>query len=302
MKLILASVAAAFILTACGGQDGSNPAPITSTTPPPPVTSSAPSSAPVSSAPVSSAPVTVTPPPPVYPTLAAYAGAWGGLVYNLAGVTNTLNTAITGFMIETSDGTVFNFTTTPGCTYLTFGQMSVNLTSTTGQALSMPDNYEIVNVPPYEGRCGITTPYQDVDLTYGLVTDGTFTMTSNAGPGGIVWGLLPPRAAEIASLVGNWVSASGVILTVNANGSFSTTPGSGGCVVQGYFSVADLLLNVYTDTSSYTCTDPTYAVLNGVSASGVATVQPSQNGDTLVIGDRTNGVTPVIVPYAMVRQ
>ncbi|MDE2303997.1 MAG: hypothetical protein KGL34_00410 [Gammaproteobacteria bacterium] len=81
--------------------------------------------------------------------------------------------------------------------------------------------------------------------------------------------------SSIAAISGNWTGPAGVIMSIDGGGVIFAQDPASGCVVNGTISVIDSHYDVYSVRIKYGDCQGANAVLNGASASGLASLDQS---------------------------
>jgi len=125
---------------------------------------------------------------------------------------------------------------------------------------------------------GTVVSGDSIAATLAFTTDGGTQMTGN-------WTLsfeaLSNDSSGVTQVSGNYTdTVTGSVLSINTNGAMTSQNPTNGCVLNGTISTADSTHNIYQVAFSYGNCTGTYAVLNGVQLSGLATlnshVSPAQ--------------------------
>lgn len=91
-------------------------------------------------------------------------------------------------------------------------------------------------------------------------------------------------ASSLSTIAGNWTGPTGLVTNINSNGViFSQDPVSG-CVVNGQVSIINASYNAYSATASYASCTGSASILNGVTASGLMTINTSVSPEILYLG------------------
>jgi len=125
-----------------------------------------------------------------------------------------------------------------------------------------------------------------VGTVNGTVTTGTslsanVSFTTNAGTAitgnwSLSYSALSNDSSSTSTISGNYTdTTTGAVLSINSNGSMNSQNPNNGCVLNGSVSTTDSSLNIYQVSYSFGNCTGTYAVLNGVQLTGLATLNPS---------------------------
>jgi hypothetical protein len=145
-----------------------------------------------------------------------------------------------------------------------------------------------------DARVSITASTQST-TDKGTVSSGTLTLTFNQ---------LYDQASSLAALAGNYVQAgSGTAVSIDANGAIFSQDAGTGCVVNGNATIIDASYNTYAIQATYaSCTGST-AVLNGITFSGLATLDTAVTPVQLLAGvTGSAGGTTYALVYSLTHQ
>lgn len=150
---------------------------------------------------------------------------------------------------------------------------------------------------PDGSKSGISSLSGTVDertsltLTSSLTTSNGTTLPSETGS--LTFDPLYNETSSLSKLAGNWTGPTGVVSTVQSDGSFFAQDPASGCVVNGQYSIINPSYNVYAGSASYSNCQGAAAILNGQTASGLmtldSTVSPNQleGGVSVKLNDGT---------------
>jgi hypothetical protein len=236
------------------------------------------------------------PPPPA--TTQSVGGIWT-TQYTVTSGANT-GDVITAQGIASETGQYFAYSknTTNGCAGLAFGQLSV-----TGTNVSGNENAAIVRYSTASGGAA-NCVYPDGSSSATGTIAGTVSQRSSlaltATGTTSLGGALPAEAttftfsslylnpSSLATIAGNYNDV-GATMTVDANGAiFEQDPN--GCVLSGQVSIIDAAYNAYGIQLTFANCTGTSAILNGVVASGLVTLDTSISPAT-VIGGITGNIS-----------
>jgi hypothetical protein len=145
-----------------------------------------------------------------------------------------------------------------------------------------------------EPRVSITGSTQST-TDNGSVSQGTLTLTFNQ---------LYDQPSSLGAIAGNYVQAgSGTAVSIDANGAIFSQDATTGCVVNGNATLIDASYDAYSVQATYASCTGAAAVLNGITFSGLATLDTSVSPMQLLAGVSGSGagVTYAIV-YALTHQ
>jgi hypothetical protein len=120
----------------------------------------------------------------------------------------------------------------------------------------------------------------------------TLTLTFNS---------LYNESSSLTKLAGNWTGPTGIVTTINGDGSFFAQDPASGCVVNGQYSIIDPKYNVYSGSATYSSCQGNAAVLNGLTATGLLTLNDTVSPNELAGGASVqlqNGAVVVVVATA----
>jgi hypothetical protein len=231
-----------------------------------------------------------TPPPPTATTQSV-----GGIWTTQYTVTSGANTgdviAAEGIASETGQYFAYSKNTTNGCAELLFGQLSVSGGNVSGNADAAVVRYSTVGGTT---NCaypdGSTSAKGTLAGTVAQRTSLTLTATATTSLGAA----LPGEAAtftfsslylnpsSLATIAGNY-NDGGLTMTVDASGAiFEQAPN--GCIVSGHVSIINSAYNAYSIQLAFANCTGTSASLNGVTASGLVTLDSTTSPMTVVGG------------------
>jgi len=113
-----------------------------------------------------------------------------------------------------------------------------------------------------------------------FTTDGG---TSASGTLNLTFDTLYNRASSLAAIAGNY-SSNGEVVTVDSNGNVFAQDPTSGCVTNGTVSIINASYNAYKVQFSYADCAGQYSVLNGLTFSGMATLDNTRSPETAIIG------------------
>ena len=182
-------------------------------------------------------------------------------------------------------------------TFVTSGGLQVNQGQFVGSAQVSGSTLAVT----VDGYSNFPSTFSD-GSTYGLgtlngaVTTGssitaTLTFTTSGPNGGIAisgsWSLSYSSQSNNASsptvISGNYTDTStGAVLSINSNGVM-TSQGPNNCVLNGSVATGDTSHNIYEVSYTYANCTGSYAGLNGVQLTGLATLNTSSSPEQLFI-------------------
>ncbi len=133
-----------------------------------------------------------------------------------------------------------------------------------------------------DARVSITASTQST-TDKGAVSKGTLALSFNP---------LYDQASSLAAIAGNYAeagSASGTVVSINANGAIFSQDASTGCVVNGSAAIINASYDAYSIQASYASCTGAAAVLNGITFSGLATLDTSVTPIQLIAGMTGSG-------------
>jgi len=145
-----------------------------------------------------------------------------------------------------------------------------------------------------DARVSITASTQST-TDKGTVSTGTLTLTFNP---------IYSQASSLAAIGGNYVEAgSGTAVSIDANGAIFSQDASTGCVVNGNAMIIDASYDAYAVQATYASCTGAAAVLNGITFSGLATLDTGVSPVQLIAGvTGSSGGTTYAVVYTLTHQ
>jgi len=235
-----------------------------------------------------------TPPPSA--TTQSVGGIWT-TQYTVTSGANTGDVIVAeGIASETGQYFAYSKNTTNGCAGLAFGQLSVN-----GSNVSGNKDAAIVRYSTAVGgatNCvypdGSTSATGTITGTVAQRASLMLTATGTTSLGGALpaeattftFSSLYLNSSSLATIAGNY-NDGGPTMTVDANGAiFEQDPN--GCVLSGQVSIINSSYNAYGIQLTFANCTGTNANLNGVTASGLVTLDTSTSPTTIVGGLTAN--------------
>lgn len=127
----------------------------------------------------------------------------------------------------------------------------------------------------------------------GTAANGTLTLTFN---------LLYDQASSLAAIAGNYTeAASGTVVSIDASGVIFSQDASTGCVVNGNVTIINASYDAYAVQATYASCTGAAAVLNGITFSGLATLDTNTRQLIAGVTGSGGGVTYAIV-YTLTHQ
>ncbi|HXY97603.1 MAG TPA: hypothetical protein VEH00_11580 [Steroidobacteraceae bacterium] len=126
-------------------------------------------------------------------------------------------------------------------------------------------------------------------VTTGSTITATLSFTTNAGTAiGGSWSLtfeaLSNNASSTAAVSANYTdSVTGAVLSITSNGDMTEQNASNGCVLNGSISTNDSSHDIYEVAYTFGNCTGTYAVLNGVQFTGLASLNTSLSAAQLTM-------------------
>jgi hypothetical protein len=219
----------------------------------------------------------------------------GGIWNTQYTVTSGVNTGdviqAEGIVSETGEYFAFSKNTTNGCAGIALGSLSVN-----GANVSGTENAAIVRYSTISGvntSCiypdGTTSATGSVTGQIASRASLTLTATGTTSQGNALpsetttfsFSNLYLNASSLAAIAGNY-NDGGLTMTVDANGAiFEQDPN--GCILSGQVSIINASYNAYSVHLTFANCTGADAILNGVTASGLVTLD-TQVSPTVVVG------------------
>jgi hypothetical protein len=105
------------------------------------------------------------------------------------------------------------------------------------------------------------------------------------------------QASSLSTIAGSYTeTANGDVLTVNSDGSALIQESETGCVVNGTVSIVNASYNAYGVQFSYSGCQGEFAVLNGSTFNGLATLDSAVSPEQLIVGTQAKvGATGVSI-------
>jgi hypothetical protein len=205
--------------------------------------------------------------------------------------TGTLPDGVTSaFLMTSPTGPFFYITNAPNCTGLYFGTLSASDAS--GPApFSVSGNGHFAPDPltaSTNGGC----PVAQSPTFSGTITPASVMTLSGQGSGtpafnwsfDSAWYDQPSTLAGITGIWSETVQGSTITLSIGEGGSISSTSPFDGCVLQGQASTINAGLNLYSFTFTYSSCTGADSNLNGLTGSGLITLNTSTIPISLVMG------------------
>ncbi|HYL01208.1 MAG TPA: hypothetical protein VEU78_08430 [Steroidobacteraceae bacterium] len=131
-----------------------------------------------------------------------------------------------------------------------------------------------------DARVSITASTQSM-TDKGTPSNGTLALTFNP---------LYDQASSLAAIAGNYVEAgSGTAVSIGANGAIFSQDATTGCVVNGTVAIINASYDAYAVQATYASCTGADAVLNGITFSGLATLNTSVSPMQLIAGVTGSG-------------
>lgn len=221
-------------------------------------------------------------------------GVWDSS-YVITSGANSGNT-VKAFLLVSPTGTFYEagINQNSGCAAVAFGQSSVSGSAVSGTANSYVVTFS--NTPGVSVNCvfpdGTTSASGTISGTVAtaqslVVTSDGKTSGGTALPSSTVsftWSKLNSTAPSLSAVAGNYKSSFGSTITVNANGAISAIDPSTGCSLTGQVTIPSSNNNIYNVSYTYSNCSPSYASLNGVVATGLATYDNTVSPSQLLVG------------------
>lgn len=225
--------------------------------------------------------------------------------------TNTTNgVTVEGAVLVIADGTFIGLSINESnnCAVIESGKVTLNGTSFTGTlgaavvttSFGSPISTNCVFNDGKNSTYGTGTLSGTLDP--GVSFTDTSAITTSAGvqlPSETGTANLSPLYAEAGSLsklAGTYADSLGDAMTIDSNGVGFVQDSTSGCVVNSQFMSPDPAHNLYTATATYSGCTGAAAILNGIKATGIFTlddtVSPSRliGGATAMVGSQTVAV------------
>jgi len=205
-------------------------------------------------------------------TNASATGVWSGSDSSSGlGITAIINSAGEASFIR-SDGVQFD-----GTVDVSANTLAVTVDGYTNFPATFADNSDH-GVGTLNGT---VTTGSTLSGTLSFTTDGNTAVT---GSWSLSYAAIANNASSTGAIAGNYTdSSSGAVLSITSSGVMTSQGASTGCVLNGSVSTNDTSHNVYEVAYSYASCTGTYAALNGVQFTGLATLNTAQSPAQLLI-------------------
>jgi hypothetical protein len=136
------------------------------------------------------------------------------------------------------------------------------------------------------------------------VTDDFTTSTGQMLPSSaltLTFNSLYNEPSSLSKIAGNWTGPTGVVTSVNSDGSFFAQDPVTGCVINGQYSIIDARYNAYAGSATYNNCHGSAAVLNGLTATGLFALNDTVVPNKLEGGASvrlSNGTVVIVVATA----
>jgi pimeloyl-ACP methyl ester carboxylesterase len=123
----------------------------------------------------------------------------------------------------------------------------------------------------------------------------TFTLQFNS---------LYNEPSSLSKLAGLWIGPTGVVTSINSDGTFFSQDPASGCVVNGRYSIINASYNVYAGSETFASCEGHAAVLNGLTATGLITLDDTVAPNQLAGGAsvRLPGGAVIVVASTATKQ
>jgi hypothetical protein len=229
-----------------------------------------------------SAPAAVTP--------LAIGGIWRAQVMSAAGA------PLSALVIVTEDGRFFSSVEDPTthCANVAQGALSTSGNSLTGDGAFGQIDYTIA--PTVQPGCafidgsvsgstvvsGSFVPRSSLTLTFTNTT--TLGTASASGPTTFTYDTLYAESSDLSTTAGNWMTQTGAVVSIDADGVIFSQDAKTGCVLNGQLSVVDPTYNAYSATVTYSNCLGGVAYLNGQTALGLVALNDQVTPNMLYMG------------------
>ncbi len=221
---------------------------------------------------------------------ASVGGIWRGEMMAPSGI------ALPTFILVTEDGRFFSVAVHSDnvCADVAQGTLIAG-----GDAYSGNSNFGIIGAT---GQIGVQIDCAFTDgsvsgtaaLSGSFVPRSTLTLTSadttslgtplQAAVGMLTFDNVYNEASSISQLEGRWILTSGVLLTIASDGTLSSVDGGTGCVMNGKVSLIDARYNAYALSATYSDCQPSASAFNGLTATGLMSLDNTQDAKVLYLG------------------
>jgi hypothetical protein len=92
------------------------------------------------------------------------------------------------------------------------------------------------------------------------------------------------ETSSLGKVAGNWVLSTGALLSINAGGILLSKDTANGCEINGKVTIVNEKYNAYAVAATYSNCSASASALNDLNATGLLTVDDTQNPAVLYIG------------------
>ncbi len=92
------------------------------------------------------------------------------------------------------------------------------------------------------------------------------------------------ETSSLSKLAGNWILSTGAFLSINSGGTLSSKDPANGCDVNGKVTIVNAKYNAYAVAATYTNCSASASALNKLNATGLLTLDDTQDPAVLYIG------------------
>jgi len=220
----------------------------------------------------------------------------------------TAGDAVNAQAIVTESGQYYYaaFNTTNGCAEVGFGTLTVNGSNISGTGVAAIVTETTIPgvltncVYPDGTTSGTSTLAGTVAERSSLtVTESDVTSSGTALPSSTntwTYSALYSEPSSLSKLAGNYTDGSDTV-SIDSNGVIFEQITSTGCVINGQVSIINALYNAYSFSFTYASCTGANAGLNGVTATGIGTLDDLQTPNKLIAGlqGNVNGQLVVVV-------
>lgn len=223
-------------------------------------------------------------------TAQSVGGIWKGQF------TDEFGASVSGIAIVAEDGRFFFEAANPsnGCIEAATGTLSVSGASFSGsaqislQSSSTTPTAQVACVFADNASSGSSnlsgTVAQRASLTLTENTKTANGLALAATTTTLAYDALYSQPSSLAAIAGNWTTASGLVISIAANGAIFAQDARTGCVVNGQVSLINSAYDAYAATATYSNCAGNLAIYNGVTANGLLAVDAAASPNRLYAG------------------
>jgi hypothetical protein len=216
-------------------------------------------------------------------------GIWKGQMIAASGA------SLPTLMLVTEEGKFFTVAenTATGCADVAEGELTLAVDSFSGNAnfglisyttdigVQIDCAFADGSVGGTAGLTGTVVPRKTLSLSANDVTSlGTVLPGAN---GSLTFDALYDETSSLSKVSGNWTLSTGAVVSINSAGVIFSQDAVNGCVVNGKVSLIDSSYDAYAVSASYSNCGPNASVLNGLTGTGLMTLDDTQIPNVLYV-------------------